>query len=254
MDNEKHLKDLDLTISAKWDEIKKAYREQMKACHPDLHQNDGTQMIRVKVEEAKKINAAFGELKKFVTETGSFYGIPEEVVEEHLEKKRRTAEHGEQSSDETRIHRVPEEVTKSAQGPKIIIAEEEESTHWAREVLHASAAFLIFTILFVVAFRSGALGAVVKQLDSGLRPKGENTFAPAELPMGTTSKVIPAPASTGSKKDLKSKEEKSAVVSLQSAKTAEVAYEPIDSSGLLSFDEIQKRRARARLGFRVSRK
>lgn len=246
MESEKQVKETELNTSAQWDEIKKAYREHMKACHPELQPSDGTQLVRVKVEEAHV--DAYGELKKFVTDTGSFYAIPEEVVEAHLQNKKRAAEYEAQ----TRASVVPLTISPASTE----MSGESENRIWAKELFNASAAFLCFVVLFVVAFQTGVVAAVVQKFDSTYQNTSlldpaqsetvqlpevitNNTVIPSETPKGKTAKVI----------TVKGKEAVKAAATPTKAAAPVLKEEDtsIGYDGLLSFDELQRRRSRARL-------
>lgn len=62
---------LNLTKSASWDDIKKAYREKMKENHPDLN-CENTMMIQQANNKSKDINAAYSKLKSCLSQTGRF--------------------------------------------------------------------------------------------------------------------------------------------------------------------------------------
>ena len=247
MENEKQVKETDLTTSAQWDEIKKAYREHMKACHPELQPSDGTQLVRVTVEEAH-VDAAHGELKRFVTDTGSFYAIPEEVVEAHLESKKRAAEFEAQN----RITAVP--LTTSPSSTEMV--GESENRIWAKELFKASAAFLCFVVLFVVAFQTGLVSTAMKKFESTYQntslldpAQSETVQLPAlitndtviqsEAPKGKASKVITAKGKEVAKTNTAPAK---AVAPVLKEENTSIGYD-----GLLSFDELQRRRSRARL-------
>jgi hypothetical protein len=65
------LKIFDLTRSASWDEIKKAYRQKMKKCHPDLQGSDSSKIDSAN-KESQDVNAAYEKLKMCLSQTGKF--------------------------------------------------------------------------------------------------------------------------------------------------------------------------------------
>jgi len=62
---------LEITRSASWDEIKKAYRDKMKQSHPDLN-CENTMMVQQANQKSKDINAAYSKLKSCLSQTGRF--------------------------------------------------------------------------------------------------------------------------------------------------------------------------------------
>lgn len=67
----RELRLLNLTRSASWDEIKKAYREKMKRCHPDLQGGD-SERVESANKESQDVNVAFEKLKMCLSQTGRF--------------------------------------------------------------------------------------------------------------------------------------------------------------------------------------
>jgi len=235
MENEKDLKDPEQTGSAQWDEIKRAYREHMKACHPELEQIGEKNVVRVTVENAD-IDTGVSELKKFVTDDGSFYAIPEKLVEAHLENKRRAENEASQSGSFS--------VTA---GPTIIA--EEDPGYRLRQVVKACAAAFSVTLLFVIAFQTGLISSAMARIQSGSQdgadravvfyPSGE--FVGPKLPVKLTKDRSKA------KEAAKIAQKASAPGETPQLKEADLV---VGGSGFLSFEEVQRRRSRAQLSFK----
>jgi len=68
--NNSHFETLGVTPYSTQDEIKKAYREQMKKWHPDRFSNEPDRITEA-LERSKKINEAFSFLEKYIPPTKS---------------------------------------------------------------------------------------------------------------------------------------------------------------------------------------
>jgi curved DNA-binding protein CbpA len=99
---------LDLNPQASLAEIKEAYRDQLKAWHPDLHSSD-PKFQRKATEKTKQINIAYQ------TITAYLRAAEEETAREHVEAERRVQEEQQKRANQTAEASAREQAARRAE-------------------------------------------------------------------------------------------------------------------------------------------
>lgn len=172
-----NLAELGLTIGAKLEDVKKAYRARAKMVHPDLVHGSQTQAIQAG-QKMRLLNAAYASLKDRATATGSFHisqvfdyasWIRETASRETGRKESRTASTTQKSySNWDNIYRAPEVAPEP---------EERAASHW-----------------LVGACLGGCVGALFVGYSLVMTSKGESWPLESSRKVATSTGARPASA------------------------------------------------------------